>query len=218
MTVEKPGHGDHWLAALEPGDERMLDALAAPVDAPAEPKAHRRALTSALDLVQITAKRRLLTAYPEPRATALVDLKPRELLLWETGVEGWLVAEHEGAGVLAFFLTDLLEQADRYQAVKGPVALELGALAYTLARAPAQAGPSRLRPARQKDERFLPDDYWFEADVLGATADGEGASVLDLALHGGLTLPVVAREAPRLAAGERAQGFLWLTGRWPEGT
>lgn len=212
----RAGHGDHWLAALDQRDLRLRDVLAAPLDAPEAVKLHRAPLTDALDLVQVTAKRRLVSAYPEPRATALVRLRPRELLLWETGVEGWLVAEHEGAGALTLFLTDLVEHAERYQKAKGPVALELAGLAYTIAHAHAHAGPSRLRPARQKDERFLPDDYWFEADVRGVEPTGE-ETVLDLAFHGELALPVVARQDPRLAAGDRAQGFLWLTGRWPEG-
>ncbi|HVM46342.1 MAG TPA: hypothetical protein VM582_10445, partial [Candidatus Thermoplasmatota archaeon] len=81
----------------------MLQALELPLDAAEGVALHRRALTSALDLVQVTAKRRLVTAYPEPRATTLLPLRPRELLLWETQVEGWLVAEHASAGVLTLF-------------------------------------------------------------------------------------------------------------------
>lgn len=214
MSVAKVGHGDHWLAALEADDPRLADALAIPADTPEAVKLQRYALTDALDLVQVTAKRRLVTAYPEPRATALVRLKPRELLLWETGVEGWLVAEHEGAGALTLFLTDLVERASEYQRARGSIALEVGALAYDVRRAPANAGPSRLRPARLQDARFLPDDYAFDADVLGLHGAGE-AAVLDLAFQEGLQVPVVSRRA-MLAAGERAQGLLWLTARWPE--
>lgn len=213
----KPGHGDHWLAALEQGDPRLHDALMVPMDAPDAVKLHRAALTDALDMVQITAKRRLVSAYPEPRATALVTLRPRELLLWETGVEGWLVGDHDEAGTLTLFVTDLVEHAERYQKARGALAVELAGLAYTLARAHAHAGPSRLRPARQKDERFLPDDYWFEADVREARRAGDGAAILDLEFHGGLAFPVVARRDPRLAPGERGQGSVWLTGRLPEG-
>lgn len=212
----KPGHGDHWFAALEPGDPRMREALTLPIDAPDDVHLHRHELTDALDMVQVTAKRRLITAYPEPRATTLVTLRPRELLLWETGVEAWLVAEHAGAGALTIFLSDLVENAERYQKAKGTIALELAGLAYSLSAAHAHAGPSRLRPAAQKDERFLADDYWFEADVRSALPSLEGA-VLDLAFQGDLSFPVVARQDPRLAAGERAQGYVWLTGRWPEG-
>lgn len=212
----KVGHGDHWFAALEPGDPRMRDALTLPLDAPDVVHLHRNELTDTLDMVQVTAKRRLITAYPEPRATALVTLRPRELLLWETGVEAWLVAEHEGAGALTVFLTDLVENAERYQKAKGPLALELAGLAYTIAPAHAHAGPSRLRPGAQKDARFLADDYWFEADVRAVRPASVGA-LFDLEFQGGLSFPVVARQDPRLVAGERAQGFVWLTGRLPEG-
>ena len=212
----KPGHGDHWLAALDQADPRIADALAVPLDASDGVKLHRRDLTASLDMVQVTAKRRLVTAYPEPRATTLVHLRPRELLLWETRVEGWLVAEHAGAGSLALFLTDLVDRARDYERARGAIALELGALAYTLKRAHPHAGPSRLRPARDKDERFLLDDHWFEADVRAIEPAGSGA-VAHLEFQGGLAFPVAVREHPLLAPGDRAQGFLWLTGRWPEG-
>lgn len=212
----KPGHGDHWLAALDQGDPRVARALAPPLDAPEGVALRRSELTAALDMVQVTAKRRLVTAYPEPRATALLALRPRELLLWETRVEGWLVAEHEGAGALTLFLTDLAGNATRYERPGPQLALEVGALAYTLHRAHGHAGPSRLRPAARNDERFLPDDYRFEADVRGVHPAGEG-EVVDLAFHGGLELPVATREPTGLRPGERAQGFLWLTGRLPEG-
>lgn len=212
----KPGHGDHWYAALEPGDPRMRDALTLPLDAPDAVHLHRLPLTDALDMVQVTAKRRLITAYPEPRATTLVTLRPRELHLWDTGVEAWLVAEHEGAGALTIFLTDLVENAERYQKAKGAIQLELAGLAYTMSAATAAAGASRLRPAAQKDPRFLPDDYWYEGDVRHVLPSTEGV-VLDMGFQGKLSFPVVARLDPRLAEGERAQGYAWLTGRWPEG-
>ncbi|HET6404850.1 MAG TPA: hypothetical protein VFH78_09395 [Candidatus Thermoplasmatota archaeon] len=212
----RPGHGDHWLAALEQGDPRLRDVLAVPLDAPDSVQLHRTPLNAALDMVQVTAKRRLITAYPEPRATALVTVRPRELLLWDTRVEGWLVAEHEGAGALTVFLTDLVENAKRYQEARGAMPLELAGLAYSVRRPAVSAGPTHLRPARQKDERFLPDDYWFEGEIRSVLPSRDGV-VLDLALQNGLELPVVSREDPRLAVGERAQGFLWLTGRWPEG-
>lgn len=216
MTAEtKVGHGDHFLAALDQGDPRLADAVSVPLDAPEAITTHRRALTEALDLVQVTARRRLVTAYPEPRATTLALLKPRELHLWETRVEGWLVAEHEGAGALTVFLTDLAENAAKYQAARGPIPLELGALAYTVHRAFGEASASRLQPASPRDARFLPDDYWFEADVRDLHPAGQG-EVLDLEFQGGLTVPVVARESTALAPGSRAQGFLWLTARWPE--
>lgn len=217
MTAQtRVGHGDHFLAALDQADPRLVAAVGVPFDAPEAITTHRRPLTEALDLVQVTARRRLVTAYPEPRATTLALLKPRELHLWETRVEGWLVGEHPGAGALTVFLTDLAENAAKYQAARGAIPLELGALAYTVHRAYDDAGPSRLLPAAQRDARFLPDDYWFEADVQEIHPAGQG-EVLDLAVHGGLVLPVVAREATALAPGARAQGFLWLTARWPEG-
>lgn len=211
-----PGHGDHWLAALEPGDPRLAQAVAVPSDAPQGVKLHRHALTESLDMVQVTAQRALVTAYPEPRATSLVVLRPRELLLWDTRVEGWLVAEHADAGVLTFFATDLVENARSYENAQPEVAFELGALGYKVERAPADAGPSRLRPARKMDERFLPDDYWFEADVRNARPSGSG-EVLDLEFHGGLVVPVALRQRSGVTPGERVRGFLWLTGRWPEG-
>lgn len=219
----KPGHGDHWLAALEPGDPRLADVLAIPTDAPDRPRLHRRALTETLDIVHVTAKRSLVTAYPEPRATTIAPLRPRELLLWETGVEAWLVADHPDAGVLTCFLTDLLERASEYQRARGAIHLELGALAYTVERALPTAGPSRLQPARAHDARFLPDDYWFTGEVRRVR--GAGASVvLDVGLQGGLEIPIAARHAQASTArhaqgwvpGERVQGYLWLTARWPE--
>lgn len=215
MTKAKPGHGDHWLAALDQADPRLVDVLAPPLDAPEAPTLHRLALNEALDLVQVTANRRLVTAYPEPRATTLLRVRPRELAVWDTGAEGWLGAEHEGAGALAFFLTDLVENARRYEKARKDLALEAGALAYELHRAPADAGPSRLAPAQPMDARFLPDDYWFQADVLAVHRAGAG-EVLDLAFQGGLVLPTVVREPAGLAPGERAEGFLWLTARWPD--
>lgn len=214
--MAKPGHGDHWLAALDEGDPRLQDALAVPLDAPDGVALHRTALTEALDMVQVTAKRRLITAFPEPRATSIVVVEPREMGLWDTRVEGWLVTEHPDAGALTFFLTDLVESAKRYQEMEGPTPLEVGAIAYTLRRAQPDAGPSRLRPASRMDERFLPDDYWFAADVRSAHPAGQG-EVLDLEFHAGLVVPVVLREPSGLQPGDRAQGFLWLTARWAEG-
>lgn len=213
--LDRPSHGEHWRAAVGEDEGRLAEAIAFPADAPEGVRLHRRHLTESLDMVQVTAKRRLVTSYPEPRATALVDLKPRELLLWDTGVEGWMVAEHEGAGVLTLFLTDLVENATRYQRARGTIALEVGGLAYTLERASPSAGPNRLQPAHRFDPMFLPDDYWGEADVQSAHGVGQ-AEVLDLAFQNGLTLPVATRRATRLGRGERAQGFLWLTARWPE--
>lgn len=215
MSDIKPGHGDHWLAALEPGDPRLTSALAFPLDAPDGVALHRRELTAALDMVQVTAKRRLLTAYPEPRATMLVTLRPRELALWETRVEGWFVGDHEGAGTLTLFLTDLVENATRYQKARGSIDLEVGGLAYSIQRS-LSTGPAHLRPGRAKDARFLPDDYWFEADVRGVHPSAE-ETVFDLEFQGGLVVPVVARGDPRLEAGDRVDGFVWLTGRLPEG-
>lgn len=214
MTT-KPGHGDHWLAALAQDDPRLGDALAVPLDAPDAVRAHRKPLTEALDMVQITARRRLVTAYPEPRAVLPARLKPRELHLWETRVEGWLVADHEDAGTLTLFLTDLVENAERYQKARGVVTLDVGAIAYTLRRAAPDAGPSRLRPAASRDARFLPDDYWYEADVEEIHPAGR-SEVLDLRVQGALTIPTVVRETTPLAPGGRAEGSLWLTARWPE--
>ncbi|HUR68884.1 MAG TPA: hypothetical protein VM370_06525 [Candidatus Thermoplasmatota archaeon] len=222
----RPGHGDHWLAALEQDDPRLADVVAIPTDAPPGVHAHRQPLTEALDMVQVTARRakgddprsvaRLVTAYPEPRATALVHVRPRELHLWETRVEAWLVVEHEGAGALTLFLTDLVENAERYQRARGEIALEVGGLAYTMDRAPLAAGPSRLKPAGAMDARFLPDDYSFEADVRAVHRAGAG-EVLDLAFQNGLAFPVASRHAAHLAPGDRATGFAWLTARWPTG-
>ena len=208
----KVGHGDHWLAALEQGDPRLREVLEVPLDVGPDAALHRRPLTEAVDLVQVTTQRRLVTAYPEPRATALHDLRPRELALWETGAEGWLVAEHEGAGALTLFLTDLVENAAKYQKAKRALHLEVGALAYEIHR--ASPGASRLLPASRMDARFLPDDYWFQGDVLGVTPAGAG-EVLDIAFQNGLHVPVATRAPTGLATGARAEGLLWLTARWP---
>ena len=215
-VVASTGHGDHWLAALPEGDPRLQDALAVPLDAPDGVGFHRSPLNEALDMVQVTARRRLVTAFPEPRATTLVVATPREMGLWDTKVEGWLVVEHETVGALTLFLTDLVENAKRYEGLQGPSPLEVGALAYTIRRAHEGAGPSRLRPAAKLDDRFLPDDYWFEADVQAVHPAG-GGEVLDLAFQGGLVIPVALRDPSGLQPGDRAQGLLWLTARWPAG-
>lgn len=211
-----PGHGDHWLAALPPDDPRIRAALETPLDAPPGLRLHRRPLNEGLDMVQVTRERRLVTAYPEPRATALVDGEPLELSLWETRAEGWLTFRHEGAGALTAFLTDLPENAGKYAAAgtRRGLRLELGGLAYTLARAPPWAGASRLEPATRTDHRFLPDDYAFEADVIEARTAGMG-EVLDLQFQNGLAFPVAWRDRSGLEAGDRARGYLWLTARWP---
>lgn len=211
-----PGHGDHWFAALEPGDARLTDALTIPPDAPDGIALHRRPLTAALDLVQVTARRRLITAYPEPRATTLLSLRPRELALWETRVEGWLVAEHEGAGALTLFLTDLVEHPDAYEKASRTLDLEVCALAYSVQPSPIAVGATRLSPARKKDERFLPDDYSFDALVRAAQPTEED-TVLDLEFQNGLVVPVTVRGRPRVEPGDRAKGFLWLTARVPKG-
>jgi len=213
-----PGHGDHWLAALRQDDPRLRAALEVPLDAPPGLRLHRAPLNEALDMVQVTRDRRLVTAYPEPRATALVDGRPRELSLWETRAEAWLTLDHPDAGALTLFLTDLPENAGRYAAAgtRTGVRLEVGGLAYTLARAPPWAGASRLEPAARTDPRFLPDDYTFEADVLEVRTAGAG-EVLDLQFHNGLAFPVAWRDRSGLEPGDRARGFLWLTGRWPTG-
>lgn len=210
----KAGHGDHWLAALEQGDPRLLDALATPIDAPEGIRLKRSPLTEALDMVQVTARRRLLTAYPEPRATTMAEVVPRALGLWETRVEGWLTVEHEGAGALTLFPTDLAEEAVYYQSAgtRRGLRLELGALAYTAQRVQGEKGHPRLAPAAKLDERFLPDDYHYEGLVLDVVPAGAG-EVLHLALQGGLELPVVVREATGAAPGEHVEGLLWLTGR-----
>jgi hypothetical protein len=211
------GHGDHWLAALAQDDPRLADALAVPVDAPAGLRLHRSPLNEALDRVQVTRDRRLVTAYPEPRATALVrGLRPRELHLWETRAEGWLTVEHETVGALTLFLTDLAEHAPKYAAAgtRRGLDLEVGGVAYAVARGSA-GKPPRLQPAARVDARFLPDDYAFDAEVLDAEPAGDG-EVLDLLVQGGLSLPVAWRERSGLSAGEHAQGFLWLTGRLPD--
>ena len=212
----KPGHGEHWRAVLGEDPGALAQVLEFPQDAPEGVRLIRRDLTSAIDLVQVTARRRLITAYPEPRATALVRVKPRELLLWETRVEGWMVVEHEGAGALTLFLTDLVENAERYQRARGAISLEIGGIAYGVDRAAASEGPVRLRPAREQDARFHPDEYWFDAEAL-AVHPAEGAEVLDLAFQGGLAFPVASRGTSLVAPGDRAQGFAWLTARWPEG-
>lgn len=215
MTAPKLGHGDHWLAVFEPGDPRLPQVLDFPLDAGDGIALHRRALTATLDLVQVTAKRRLVTAYPEPRATALHALRPRSLELWETGAEGWLTAEHEGAGALTFFLTDLAENAERYQKIRGATPLELAALALTTGPAKPNAGAPRLRPAREQDARFHPDEYAYVGEILAIHPTPEG-DVLDLALQNGLTLPLTTRETTSLHPGDHTQGLLWLTGRMPE--
>lgn len=213
-----PGHGDHWLAALAPDDPRLRAALESPLDAPAGLRLHRAPLNEALDMVQVTRDRRLVTAYPEPRATALVEGRPVELSLWETRAEAWLTLEHAGAGALTVFLTDLPERAGRYAAAgtRRGVQLEMGGLAYTMARSPPWGGASRLEPAVRTDRRFLPDDYAFEADVLEVRTAGAG-EVLDLQFQNGLAFPVAWRDRSGLEPGDRARGYLWLTARWPAG-
>lgn len=211
----RPGHGDHWLAALPQDDARLAQALETPIDAPDRLTLHREPLTKAIDRVQVTHRRRLVTAYPEPRATMLVQGRPRELVLWETRVEGWLTLEHEGAGALTVFVTDLAERANRYAAHSGgTMGLELGALAYFVNPLRTRDGTDRLMPARTADPRFLADDYAFEATVLQVQDAGEEV-VLDLALQNGLTLPLTARHVHGVEAGDRVSGYLWLTGRWP---
>lgn len=212
----RPGHGDHWLAALDDTDPRLRDVVTVPVDAPETLRLQRTDLTESLDMVQVTLRRRLMTSYPEPRATLPATVRPRELVLWETRVEGWLVAEHEGAGALTAFVTDLSESAHRYARSSDgrPIELELGAIAYVADRAPFPSGPARLRPAGREDPRFLPDDYAFDGQVVAARTAGAG-EVLDLAFHGGLVVPVVTRHPTGAAPGERVQGYLWLTGRLP---
>lgn len=215
--VVRPGHGDHWLAALEQGDPRLLDAVAAPLDAPDGLALHRQPLTGALDMVQVTLRRRIVTAYPEPRATVLVELKPRELGLWDTRVEGWLTADHPGAGTLVVFLTDLAEHAHLYERAgrAGLVQLEMGALAYNIGPVRGEGDHPRLLPASRLDARFLPDDYWFEGEVL-SLRPVDGGEVLEVAFQNGLELPVVSRERTGLKPGDRATGILWLTGRWAD--
>lgn len=211
----KTGHGDHWLAALPQGDPRLLDAVRAPLDAGEALRLHRAPLTEAADMVQVTHRRRLVTAYPEPRATALHRVQPRELALWDTRVEGWLVADHAGAGTLVAFLTDLASAAHRYAAAQGQgLDLEMAALAYFVEPVPDPPGPPRLVPAVRLDPRFLPDDYWFEGRVEAVHAAGAG-DVLDLALHGGLTLPVASQHPTAAKPGDHLQGYLWLTARLP---
>jgi hypothetical protein len=215
-----PGHGDHWLAALAPDDPRLRDALSTPVDAPAGLHLYREPLNEALDQVRVTRDRRLVTAYPEPRATTLVRATPRALELWETRAEAWLTVEHPGAGALTLFVTDLAESAPRYAAAgtRRGVEVELGAIAYAIARAApyASPGPARLQPAARTDARFLPDDHRFDAEVLDVRPAGDG-EVLDLAFHGGLAFPVAWRERSGVEPGSRVSGYLWLTGRMPEG-
>ena len=211
-----PGHGDHWLATLPPDDPRLQAVLAVPLDAPAGLRLHRSPLTEAMDMVQVTRDRRLVTAYPEPRATTIIEGAPRELQLWETRAEAWLTLDHEGAGALTLFLTDLPENAGRYAAAgtRRGLRLEVGGLAYNLTRAPPWAGPSRVQPAAGTDPRFLPDDYAFDADVVAVQPAGVG-EVLDLEFQGGLAFPVAWRERSGLEAGDRARGYLWLAGRLP---
>jgi hypothetical protein len=217
-TAPRPGHGDHWLAALDEADPRLRGALAVPIDAPEPLTLHRRGLTEALDMVQVTRGRSLITAYPEPRATALVEGRPRELALWENRAEAWLTLEHPDAGALTLFLTDLAEHAPRYAAAgaRAALALEVGALAYRVDLSVTSA-PSRLQPAARADARFLPDDYSFDADVVEAHDAGD-EEVLDLAFHGGLSFPVATRHPTGAQAGDRVRGYLWLTGRVPEAT
>ena len=211
----KPGHGDHWLAALPQDDPRILTALEPPVDAPDRLALHRTPLTGALDRVQVTHQRRLVTAYPEPRATTLLEAQPRELLLWETRVEGWLVVEHPLVGALTVFLTDLAENANRYAATAAAtMRLEVGALAYFVSPLRGQAdAPDRLAPAAATDPRFLADDYHFRGTIakLDETKD---EIVLDITLQNGLVLPVTARGGFALDVGDRVEGYLWLTARW----
>lgn len=214
-----PGHGDHWLAALEPHDARLRKVLETPLDAPSGLRLHRSPLNEALDMVQVTRDRRLVTAYPEPRATILLEGTPRELALWETRAEAWLTLEHDAAGALTVFLTDLVENAGRYASAgtRAGLRLEVGGLAYNLTRAPAWAGASRLEPAAKTDARFLPDDYAFEADVLEVHPSGQG-EVLDLSFQNGLALPIVWRGRSGLEPGDRARGYLWLAARLPAST
>jgi hypothetical protein len=211
----KPGHGDHWLAALEAGDPRLAEALATPLDSPDGVRLLRSPLTEALDMVQVTARRRLVTAYPEPRATSLAHVTPRRLALWDTRVEGWLTVEHAGAGALTLFPTDLAGEAAYYQAAgtRRGLDLEMAGVAYLAhrARSPPEA-PPRLSPAADADARFLPDDYAFDGLVRAAHPAGAG-EVLDLLFQGGLAFPVALREATGAQAGDRVQGYLWLTGR-----
>lgn len=213
----KPGHGDHWLAALAQDDPRLADVLVPPVDAPERLTLHRTPLTQALDRVQVTHRRRLVSAYPEPRATTLVEARPRELLLWETRVEGWLVVDEPRVGALTLFLTDLAENAPKYAAASagGPVRIEVGALAYFV-NPVRRAGKNALRSARATDARFLADDYAFDAEVLQVREAGP-EQVIDLSLQNGFELPLTARGAHGLQPGDRAEGYLWLTGRWAAG-
>lgn len=211
----KPGHGDHWLAALADADPRLLEALVPPVDAPDRLTLHRAPLTGALDRVQVTHKRRLVSAYPEVRATTLIAVRPRELLLWETRVEGWLTVDHPEIGALTLFVTDLAERADRYAAhAGGPMRLELGALAYFVDPLPRAKGPDRLGPARSVDPRFLADDYAFEGDVVDVRETEEDV-VYDVAVQNGFVLPVTARGNLAIQPGARLSGYAWLTARWP---
>lgn len=216
--MTKPGHGDHWLAVLDQADPRLRDAVAPPLDAPDALRLTRSPLTESADMVQVTARRRLLTAYPEPRATALVEGKPRALGLWDTRVEGWLTLEHEGAGALTLFPTDLAQEAVWYQSAgtRRGLALEVGAIAYTLEKGGEERGPPRLEPAARVDERFLPDDYWMEGLVRTVHPAGAG-EVLDVEVQGGLAFPVACREATGVRPGEHVVGIVWLTGRRPQG-
>lgn len=212
----KPGHGDHWLAALSEGDPRLVDALAAPIDAPDGLRLHRQPLTTALDMVQVTLRRRLVTAYPEPRATTLLHVRPVEMGLWDTRVEGWLTVDHDDAGSLVLFLTDLAENAHRYgAATPAGIDLEAAGLAYLAAPvALPRQGKPRLAPARGHDTRFLPDDYWFEGEVRDIQPVGDG-EVVHLGFQGSLELPVVLQTPTGAAPGDHLQGYLWLTGRLP---
>lgn len=216
-TSATPGHGDHWLAALPQDDPRLREVLEVPLDAGEGIRLHRHELTAALDMVQVTRGRRLLTSYPEPRATGLLRLEPRELALWETRVEAWLTAVHEDAGALTFFLTDFADAHTRYAGAgkRAGLPLEAAGLAYALDVAPTKGTP-RLVPAAKHDARFLPDDYWFEAQVVDVQAAGEN-EVLDLLFHNGVAFPVTKQGPSGAKAGDHVKGFLWLTGRLPQG-
>lgn len=209
-----PGHGDHWLAALEPDDPRLLDAVTPPLDAPDGIALLREPLSAALDRVQVVVRRRLVTSYPEPRATTLIEGRPLALHLWETRVEGWLTIEHERVGALTVFLTDLAERADRYAKNAPVMGVEVAGLAYMLQPAFASDRPLRIEPAAPRDARFLPDDHWLDGEVVSVVEAGE-ESVVDVRVQGGLVLPVTARHLPEVAPGQRVQGYCWLTGRWP---
>lgn len=214
--MTSPSHGDHWLAALREDDPRLRDVLTVPTDAPERLTLHRSPLTDAFDMVQVTRARKLVTAYPEPRATALTHGVPRELRLWENRAEGWLLFEQAGAGLLTVFLTDLAESAPRYAAAgtRAGIELELAGVAYRLDRGASHTPPRGIEPASRTDARFLPDDHAFDGYVhdIRRAADSE---VADIEFQGGLAFPVASRESSLIEVGERARGYLWLTGRLP---